>query len=98
MEIVFVTVIGAAIGGLIRYLVPGRAWHGLALMPAVGAAATAVVWAVLVWVGLTFDGGWIWAISLVAGAVASVVTAVVLPRRREKADDALFETLTRKTA
>lgn len=94
MEIVFVTVIGAALGGLIRYLVPGREWHGLSIMPAVGAAATAVVWAILVWLGFTFDGGWIWAISLIAGVVASVVTALVLPRRRAKHDEELFEKLT----
>ncbi|RQP09456.1 MAG: hypothetical protein EAS51_11560 [Microbacteriaceae bacterium] len=86
MEIVFVTVIGAGIGGLIRYLLPGRRTHGLALLPAVGAAATVAVWAILVWLGLAFDGGWIWVISLAAGAAASIAVGLVLPRVRDAAD------------
>ncbi|QNO38274.1 hypothetical protein H4J02_04410 [Protaetiibacter sp. SSC-01] len=86
MEIVFVTVIGAGIGGVIRYLIPGRRTYGLALLPAVGAAATAAVWAILVWFGWPFDGGWIWVASLVAGALASAVVALVLPRSRDAAD------------
>ncbi len=86
MEIVFVTVIGAGIGGLIRYLLPGRRTHGLALLPAVGGAATVAVWAILVWLGLTFDGGWIWVVSLAAGAAASIAVGLILPRVRDAAD------------
>lgn len=87
MEIVFVTVIGACLGGIIRYLVPGRRRYGLALLPAVGGAASAVVWAILVWVGLTFDGGWIWVAAIAAGIIASVLVAVLLPRHRDAADE-----------
>jgi len=86
VEIVFVTVIGAGIGGVIRYLLPGRRTYGLALLPAVGAAATAAVWAILVWFGLTFDGGWIWVISLAAGVLASAGVGIFLPRARDAAD------------
>ena len=45
MELLFVTVIGASISLGVRYLVPGRQTHGALLVPAVGAAATAAVWA-----------------------------------------------------
>lgn len=86
MEIVFVTVIGAGLGGLIRYLVPGRRAYGLALLPAVGGAAAAVAWAVLVWLGWAFDGGWIWTVSIAAGIVVSLVVALGLPRLRDAAD------------
>lgn len=86
MEIVFVTVIGAGIGAVVRYLVPGRRSYGMALLPAVGAAATAAVWAILVWAGWTFDGGWIWVVSIGAGLIASVLVAVLLPRARAAAD------------
>jgi hypothetical protein len=86
VEIVFVTVIGAGIGGVIRYLVPGRRTYGLALLPAVGATVTAAVWAVLVWFGWPFDGGWIWTVSILAGIVADLAVAIVLPRARDAAD------------
>jgi hypothetical protein len=86
VEIVFVIVIGASLGAIIRYLIPGRRSHGIALMPAVGAAASAAVWAILVWVGLPFDGGWIWTASILAGVVASVAVGIALPRVRAAAD------------
>lgn len=93
MELLFVTVIGAAISLGVRYVVPGRQWHGLLLVPMVGAAATAAVWAACVWLGLTFDGGWIWVISLVLGPLVSLAVALVLPKRREASDAALLEQL-----
>jgi len=86
VEIVFVTVIGAGLGALVRYLVPGRRSYGMALLPAVGGAATAAVWALLVWLGWTFDGGWIWVVSLASGVLASILVAVLLPRARAAAD------------
>ena len=93
MEIIFVTVIGAALGGIIRYLVPGRESHGLAIMPGVAAAVTAAVWAGLVWLGFTFDGGWIWVIALGAGIAASITTALVLPRVRATNDAEMLHRL-----
>lgn len=98
MELLFVTVIGASISLGVRYLVPGRQTHGLLLVPAVGAAATAVVWVVCLWLGLTFDGGWIWLVALVLGPLASVAVALALPKRRKAADAALLERLMKPTA
>ena len=86
MELVYVTVIGAVLGGGARYLLPGRRSYGLLLLPAVGAAATSAVWVGLVWAGWTFDGGWIWVASLAAGVIASVITAVLLVRARTEGD------------
>ena len=98
MELLFVTVIGAALSLGVRYAVPGRQTHGLLLVPAVGASATAVVWVVCLWLGLTFDGGWIWVISLVLGPLAAFAVAFVLPKRRDAADAALLERLMKPTA
>lgn len=86
MELLFVTVIGLGLGAIIRYLLPQRGTYGLLLLPAIGAAATAIVWVALVWVGLKFDGTWIWVASLAAGIIASFVVGIVLPRRRIDAD------------
>lgn len=97
MELLFVTVIGAALSLGVRYLVPGRQTHGLLLVPLVGAAATAAIWAVCVWLGLTFDGGFIWVIALVGGPLVALAVALLLPKRRDAADAALLERLMKPT-
>jgi hypothetical protein len=98
MELLFVTVIGASLSLGMRYLVPGRQTHGVLLVPMVGAAATAAVWVACVWLGLTFDGGWIWVIALVVGPLISLALALVIPKRREAADAALLESLMKPSA
>ena len=47
MELLFVIVIAAGIGGAVRYLIPQRGTYGLLLLPAVGAITVD---------GLVFDG------------------------------------------
>lgn len=98
MELLFVTVIGAALALGVRYAVPGRDTHGLLLIPAIGAAATAVTWVLLLWLGFTFDGGWIWVFSLVIGPGVALAFAILLPPRRRAADDALLRQLTQPGA
>ncbi|MGE3192514.1 MAG: hypothetical protein AB7K08_03475 [Microbacteriaceae bacterium] len=93
MELVYVTVIGAAIGLLARYVLPGRRTYGILLLPAAAAAVTATVWVGLVWLGFTFDGGWIWVISLAAAVVTSVAIPLTLPRYREAYDERLMHRL-----
>ena len=86
MELVYVTVIGAGIGVLLRYVLPGRETYGIALLPAVAAAVTAAVWVGLIWLGWTADGGWIWVASLGGAVVASLLVAVLVSRRRSASD------------
>ena len=93
MELLFVTVIGAGIGFVTRYTMSGREHHGALLLPAVAAATTAAVWVILLWAGLTFDGGWIWAISLAAAVAVSVALAILLPRKRVEADQRMLHRL-----
>jgi len=95
VELLFVTVIGASLAAILRYLLPSRGMYGSALLPAVGAAVTATVWVALVWVGLTFDGTWIWVASLLAGVGAALTTALMLPRHREAADARSFQEFSR---
>lgn len=86
MELLFVTVIGAGFGAILRYVLPQRSTYGALLLPAISAAVTAVVWVALLWIGLTFDGTWIWVASLGAGALAALAVALLLPKRRIEAD------------
>ncbi len=94
MELLFVILISAAIGlGLTYTSRQGRHTYGVLLLPAVSAVVTSVVWIGLLWLGFTFDGGWIWAISLVAGGVVALILALRLPKSRTSADRAILTTL-----
>lgn len=91
-------VIGAAIGLIARYLLPGREWVGLFLNPAASAAAAGLVWTILSLTGMTSENGWLWIASLAAALVVALVLPRVLPQRRRRADAAYLAELTRTTA
>jgi hypothetical protein len=93
VELVFVVIIAASIGAIVRYTVPGRTTYGAVVLPAATAAVAATVWVAVLWLGLTFDGGWIWVASLMVSAIVALVIAVRLPKVRNDADVALYERL-----
>ena len=95
MELLFVTLGGAILGLAARYGVPKRDTHGALLIPAVGAIVASVVWAALTWVGLRFDGGWIWVVSLAAAGVVAGLVGVFLGRQRTASDTELVTRLSR---
>jgi hypothetical protein len=86
-QLIYAAVIGAFIGLILHYVLPGRHLTGLLLLPAIGAAATCVGWAASVWAGLKLDGGWIWVVALGAAAVVSLLVGLLLPRARKIADE-----------
>ena len=94
MELMFVILISAAIGLFLTYASrEGRHTYGVLLLPAVSAAVTSVVWIALLWLGFTFDGTWIWVISLVVGPAVALVLALRLPKARTVADSAMLTRL-----
>jgi hypothetical protein len=95
MELLFVVLGGVLIGGGLRYLFPHRHSYGVLLLPAVGGAVTAAVWAGLTWLGWRFDGGWIWVVSLVVPAIVCILVATVLARYRVTADDRMLQSLSK---
>ena len=95
MELLFVVLGGAILGLAARYSLPRRHAYGSALVPAIGAGVAAVVWAGLTWLGWSWDGGWIWAVSLVVAGLASAASALFIGDRRERSDAELFERLAR---
>ncbi len=86
MELLFVVVIAAGLGLGVRMVVPGRSAYGANLIPAIAAATAAVVWVALLWLGWTFDGTWIWVLTIVAAVLTSTAVAVILPKRRAESD------------
>ncbi|WP_411698600.1 hypothetical protein [Conyzicola sp.] len=93
MELLFVVLIAAGVGFTLPFLLRGRETYGVALPAGVAAAVSSVVWVGLLWLGFTFDGGWIWVIALAAGILAALVVALRIPRRRHEADRALLTEL-----
>jgi phosphotransferase system glucose/maltose/N-acetylglucosamine-specific IIC component len=93
MELLFITLGGVILGLIARYALPNRDRHGVVVVPAIGAAVAAVVWGILTWAGLPWDGGWIWVISLVVTAVAVVVADVLIGRRRKERDEVRLQQL-----
>lgn len=88
MEIVYAVVVGAGAALLLRYLLPGRDTYGIVLMPAIGAAVTAAVWAGMSWLGFDFDGnwGWLWLASVGGAIVVSLVVGLLVGTRRLRSD------------
>lgn len=98
MELLFVALGGVVLGLAARYSLPGRGSHGVVVVPAIGTAAASVAWVALTWLGLKWDDGWIWWIAFGVSAAVSVVAAIVLGRRRKRADQAMLQTLLRSSA
>ena len=94
MELVLIVTAAGLIGALVRYLVPGRALHGLAVLPAAGVIAGSLLWVILVWVGSPQNAWWSWAIAVGLTTVAVVVVALILPKRRQADEDALWAEMT----
>jgi len=94
MELLFVVLIAAGLGFLAHYALPGRETRGSLLLGALAASVAAAVWIILLWgPRFTFDGGWIWVISLVAAGIAALVVALALPPRRRANDRAMLTKL-----
>lgn len=96
MELLFVALGGALLGLAARYSMPGRGAHGAVLIPAIGTAVASVVWVALTWLGLKWDGGWIWWITFAVAGAASVGADILLRRRRSRADQEMLQTLIKR--
>lgn len=88
MEIVYAVVVGAGAALVLRYLLPGRDTYGVALLPAIGAAVTAAVWAGMSWLGFGFEGnwGWLWLASVGGAIVLALVVGLIVGTRRTRSD------------
>jgi hypothetical protein len=90
MEILFVVLAGIILGIAVGAALPRRELRGIALVPAIGGAAASIVWVALTWLGMAWNGGWIWVITLVLAAVVAAIGGQLLSVNRERADIATF--------
>lgn len=90
MEILFAALLGAAIGGIARYVLPRHDRYGVVLLPATGASVASVLWVALTWMGLKWDAALIWWLTLVLTAAICVLLVLVVGSRREAHDTARF--------
>jgi hypothetical protein len=95
MELVLVITFAGILGLALRYVIPGREHHGLAVMPSSGVILGSLGWLIAIWVGIDASGPWGWVIALGLALVGTTALGIALPRRRVAADDALWAELTR---
>jgi hypothetical protein len=85
LSLVYVTVVGASLGVILRFVLPGRHTYGFVLLPAIGAAVSAAIWVGVQWFDLlNFPLDWV--ASLAGAVVASVAVALLVSRVRTAAD------------
>ena len=94
MELVLVVTFAGILGLALRYIVPGREYHGLAVMPAAGVILGSLGWLIAIWVGIDAGGPWGWVIALGLALVGTTALGIVLPKRRKAEDEALWAKLT----
>ena len=85
LSLVYVTVVGASLGVIARFLLPRRHTYGFVLLPAIGAAVSAAIWVGVQWfklLGFPLD----WFAALGGALVVSVVVALILSRARSASD------------
>jgi hypothetical protein len=95
MELVLIVTAAGLIGTALRYVLPGRDRHGLALMPAAGVIIGSLAWTLAIWVGLDAGSVWPWLVSLGLTLVGVGALGIWLPRTRDAADQARWAELTR---
>jgi len=85
LSLVYVTVVGASLGVIARFLLPRRHTYGFVLLPAIGAAVSAAIWVGVQWfklLGFPLD----WLVALGGGLVVSIVVALIVGRARAASD------------
>ncbi|PSL39899.1 hypothetical protein CLV49_3554 [Labedella gwakjiensis] len=87
MELLFIAIGGAIVGLAAHYALPWRGERGVLLVPAVGVIVASIVWLGLTVLGWPWDGGWIWAVTLVAATALSVMAALTIGRARAASDE-----------
>lgn len=88
MYILLALIAACALSIGVHYLIPHRSLRGVAVVPAVGTAASAAIYTIMQWSGVGEGSIWLW-LAAVVGAVAIAAAAGILltsSRRRSDAE------------
>ncbi|WP_295835862.1 hypothetical protein [uncultured Microbacterium sp.] len=88
MQILLGLIIGAVVGLAAHFALPHRQLRGAALAPLAGAAAAAVVWTAMTWMGLGVDSPILWIVAILAPVVTTFALVPFLTRTRLARDEA----------
>lgn len=86
MYILLALIATCAVGIGLHYLLPHRTLRGVAVVPAVATAASAVIYTVMQWSGVGEDSVWLWLTSTVGALAIAGVTGYVLTASRLRSD------------
>jgi len=92
MYILLALIAACALGIAVHYLLPHRSLRGVALVPIIATAASAVIYTVLQWAGVGEANGWLWLASVVGAPLIAAAIGYLLTLSRRNSDAA------RKTA
>ena len=95
INLVHVITVAGLLGLAIRAFMPHREKLGIVVLPALAVIAGSLGWAFAMWVGISPDSLWGWVIAMGLAAGVPVAAGILLPPRRDAADAALWESLTR---
>lgn len=88
MYILLALIAACALGIAAHFLLPHRDLRGVAVVPVIAAAASAVIYTVMQWSGIGEDNGWLWLASIVGAPLIAAAAGYVLTRSRRTSDAA----------
>lgn len=86
MYILLALIAACALGIAVHFVLPHRTLRGVALVPAVAAAAAAVIYTLMQWSGIGEDNGWLWLASILGAVIISAVAGYAITATRQRTD------------
>lgn len=88
MYILLALIAACALGIAVHYLLPHRTTRGVAVVPAVATAASAVIYTVLQWTGVGEGSVWLWVASIAGALAIAAVAGFSMTASRRRSDAA----------
>ncbi|MGO2745807.1 hypothetical protein [Microbacterium sp.] len=86
MYILIALIAACALGIGVHYLIPDRTLRGVAVVPGIATAASAAIYTIMQWAGVSEGNGWLWLASVVGALVIAAAVGVALTASRRRSD------------